>query len=360
MSVTRRSFLATASAAFACARFSFATEPASTRFDITQEAVKLFGPVELDYRSGWQSFGFDVPRGRILYTQPAPVDNDGGITSAKAAGELRVGALSLDGNREKGVMQFADFGHGGSTGVESAEDGTYLWVETDGVPHGEYCYGRRLARILWNSQKKRGPIQFKDLETKALPGSRIFTLKPGSTENSPSIDNDGKRLMLRYRWPGGNGKAAGMYYSIYNLSDVMREGDNAKPVFDAISEAEVLLAGNGKPYKPFQGMALHGDYGYILTGPKSKSQNDASDAPIHLICFRLGQNKLLKTAAPSTMGQTLSGREPEGVAVMADGAKTRICWAMKSDGRTLNAKGTVRQQLMTVYTQDRQISALLP
>lgn len=30
----------------------------------------------------------------------------------------------------------------------------------------------------------------------------------------------------------------------------------------------------------------------------------------------------------------------------------KLCWALKSDGKVLNQKGTVRQQLMTVYVQD--------
>ncbi len=327
------------------------------RFDITAKPKKFLGPLTLNYRSGWQSFGFDSLRNCFYYVQAAPIEKNGGITTARAAGQLRIGYFNLNGGHSNDFMQFDGFGHGGTTGIEAVDSGTYIWMETNGEPQGANNYGRRICCIKWHD-KASGPYKPNDIGTDTLPESHVYELKSGSTENSVNIDPVSRRLILRFRWPGGPNVAtpnypAGFYYSVYNLADIRNQGSKASPLHDFISETALLAKAGGDYYRAFQGVAIYGEYGYILMGEKTPECPTAKNSAVTLVCFRLDSESVPKhLAVDLLMGEELLYREPEGIAIVSIEGSLRLCYGLKSESR---CDHRTDPQLMTMYYHDRII-----
>lgn len=364
MPMDRRTFVKTA--AMSAAALSLgevalqdaeATVP-TTKFDISDPLsyITLFGPKPLDYRSGFQAFGFDPSRSLIFYAQPCPVGS-GGITTAKQNGQFRIGTLNYSGNPPSAdYMQFDGFGHAGTLGVQYTSNNTYIWVECDGEmrPDGNMA-GRRICRFKWRGSS-HGPYTYADVGDSTHPdtplyGSDHFMLKPGSHENSVNYCQASNRILLRYYWDGDTSHAAGYYFAVFQGNDVANHVAGATtPIVDWIPQASILTSYEAAH---FQSFAIYGNYGYIVSGPKSSEclPNPGQDARLVRFKFDVNNLDLQRQSHLPPLAQNLNYREPEGASVWIYQGTPRLCWGMKSDV-DCSASSTEEQRGSIYYTQN--------
>ncbi|WP_394437115.1 phage baseplate protein [Streptomyces sp. SGAir0957] len=203
-------------------------------------------------------------------------------------GDLCLNRLNLHGALT-GFMFLKGFGHGGAMGVERHGRGSRLWTEWDAHPASGYGRG-----VCW--------FRFVSGRTLSRSSARLTTYhpKPGSSSNSVTLDQRGRRLLLRY-------KAHGLpRFAVYDLARFVAR--DYRPLADfAQPDAHLGL--------PFQGMALHGNTLYQLMG----SGYDALNPPeaggntyLSRINWRTGTSHI---TFPERTAPHLSPREPEGLAV---------------------------------------------
>lgn len=335
-----------------------ATVP-TTKFDVSDpfSYTTQFSKKALDYRSGFQSFGFDPYRSLVFYAQPCPA-TDGGITVAKQRGEFRIATLNYSGNPpDSGYMQFTGFGHGGTMGIQYTENNTYIWIETDAEvrPDGNK-YGKRICRLKYRGNN-HGPFDYSDVgdsthPNTALAGSDHFMLKPGSHENSVNYCQASNRILLRYYWDGDSSHVAGYYFAVFQGNDVANHVAGATtPIVDWIPQASILTSYEAAH---FQSFALYGNYGYIVAGPKSDDCPQAAPGrDARLVRFKCNPTSLdlQRQSHLPPLAPALNYREPEGAAIWIYNGSPRLCWGMKSD-IDCSAAATEEQRGSIYYTDN--------
>ncbi|MBE7187537.1 hypothetical protein [Jatrophihabitans endophyticus] len=280
-------------------------------FDVGQSGGDAFGPVKLsEPDDGWQSMSVDQVNGRIYYSQ-AP---------NRTPGNMRISYLQGNGATISATnyMQFDNFGHGQAIGIERLTNDTYIWMECD-PPAGSHT-GTKFCRVKW---REHDGHSYTLEEAMKLDGFEMYNLVPDSVGVCCTIDPEGKRLLIRY---APKAHQYQHHYRVFDLESVKQR--KAKTLYPPHSETTLLqhvpaTNSNGKP-RNFQGMAIYGDYGYLLTGhewfvghgdgahtqcrPPSGDKGD-----IHLTVFDLRTGK--SKSARTTAHYTYNYREPEGLAV---------------------------------------------
>ncbi|MFD9123678.1 hypothetical protein [Kitasatospora sp. NPDC059571] len=260
-----------------------------------------------------QSFGFDVPNGRILVAQ----------IQKRAEGNLRLSRLTLDGDLD-GEMVLQGFGHGGQIGVEPDGDGTWVWVETDPAVTGRSAWGRRIARLRF--------------EDGATVGSgdrtvRTWDIVPGGTRLTCSVDTRFGQLAVRYS------RAGAVRFRVLDLASVKA----GRPAVRYDLPAPPPHATAQNPHPDSQGFAVYGSTLYTLEGnPYSEANTAEQRGNAYLTCTdmavrggRVVESRLI------TDGLKLPFREPEGVAVLlpdGNGGPERLAFGFASidpDGNRL-------------------------
>ncbi|MET9291131.1 teichoic acid biosynthesis protein C [Streptomyces sp. NPDC003077] len=281
------------------------------------DGIRLTGPARLlidrrrlAHTTVLQSFAFDERRGHLYAIQVM----EGGVRlpgepraygheERRRRGDLCLNRLTTRGDR-LGHMFLLGFGHGGAFGLEDGgAGGPALWTEWDDNPVSGY--GRGICRF-----------HFRHGAVLRARGSGLATYRPlpGTTKNHPAIDPATGRLLLRYR-------RRGRYrYAVYDLRRFAAR--DYRPLADLPQPA----AG-----PPFQGMALHGDHVYQLTGSGYGPGNPpSSGGNVRLQRVDLHTGRVDQQIRVG-FGQGLRPREPEGLAVLrGHGGSSRLCLALTS------------------------------
>ncbi|MDN0197127.1 Teichoic acid biosynthesis protein C (Precursor) [Streptomyces sp. S.PNR 29] len=251
------------------------------RIDLTAPAVRRLWKKALREPTVLQSFAFDEAHQHLYVVQV----RRGGA----AAGNLCLNKLDLEGNR-LGHMYLHGFGHGVSTGVQNAADGT-VWIWTEADAEGGYGQGVTRFRFFHGAVRTGADV-------------KIRHSIPGSTNNQPSVCMASGRIAVRYR-TGGTPR-----YRVWDL-DAFVARDYGRPLADLPQ-----TGAHPDPAVPFQGYALHGDHIYQLAGT---AYDDATNPPAehgntYLSCLDIRTGDLVQRQRTEA-GHSLDFREPEGLAV---------------------------------------------
>ncbi|MFG2196291.1 teichoic acid biosynthesis protein C [Streptomyces sp. NPDC048639] len=303
---TAASLTVTAAGPAAAAPRTRAAESRSTQapaadapFDLSLPSTRRLAEKPLHHTTVMQSFAFDESRRHIYAVQLI----SGGVqlpgesraythAERSLAGDLCMNRLSWDGALLD-RMYLKGFGHGTVMAVEDAppDSGTVtLWTECDVNP--ESGYGRAVGRF---------PYAAGTVLHSSDPAVTAHWPLPGTTNNAAALDQDRRRLLLRY------GLAGLRRYALYDLDAFIagrfvRRADFAQP------GTELAL--------PFQGMTLHGDYVYQMLGHTHDPDSpppDRGDALLYCIDARTGE--VVQQVRSDTV-YALNLREPEGLAVL--------------------------------------------
>jgi hypothetical protein len=267
---------------------------ASKMFDLSAPAAEVFRDKPLHNGTVLQSFAFDNENGRVFTVQlmaggqqlpgeSAPVSG-----SARGKnGDLALTRLDLSGG-ETGHMFLKGFGHGVQIGVEAAGDESYLWTETDSRTEGSDGWGTQLARFKFEDGK---------ILTPDSPELEKFRLIEGVDRTTVNIDPANGLLTMRYRKDGA------FRFALFDLESVKRH--------EYAPLADVPQPSMGT----FQGFASYGGYLYLLEGNSYGSNGSVEPTGNTFItCVDWQTGKVLDKQRVSA-GNTLSFREPEGLAI---------------------------------------------
>lgn len=288
--------------------------PTSKRFKLDGTGGQLLWKRPLHEKT-WmlQSFGFDNTHQRGYFAQVKPGSDSGDLWITKtdvAGGEL-------------GAMKLRGFGHGVQIGVEPSGSGTYLWTESHATGSG---FGSRMARFAFRDGATITPDS---------PGvqDRTPDLDNLNTNPQPAIDPVHDRLLVRFK--NHNAKARIVVFTM----DDAREGKLGTK--QRLAEWGLPDRGEWGKTNPFQGFAGYGRYVYLLEGRKAGTS--------YLSCVDLNSGKVVHDRFPTTAGQSLTHREPEGMAIQLAGGRPRLAFGLSSrpDG--------VRDYRASVFYKDQLI-----
>ncbi|AQU67478.1 hypothetical protein BBN63_15725 [Streptomyces niveus] len=297
----------------------FAADPAQADVDPSQHFV-LDGaggdPVvrKTLHQPYWamQSFAFDHVHGHIYFVQTKP-----GSTN----GDLWVSRTDLSGN-VLGSMALHSFDHGSSMGIQPDASGSpYVWLagdwrkpDPDTAPNSH-----TICRIKY---KDGGLIDYH-----TSPGVSEFNIGLSDFVDCPrpSIDPYTNRLLVRYM-----GTTSPWRLALFNLSDVLAggiHGDTPVLAKRALpTNAQLGLAESDH----FQGLTSYGQYVYLsYGGPPAKPSDPAK--PSYLV--RLDMNQTggqYNEKFPTGAGNSLPGREPQGMAIWRSSAGPRLAFGFSS------------------------------
>ncbi|SDE56303.1 hypothetical protein SAMN02799630_05474 [Paenibacillus sp. UNCCL117] len=266
----------------------------SKLFDLSDPAEEIIREKTLHNGTVLQSFAYDnvnrhiyvvqlMAGGQQLPGESAPVSG----ANRDLNGDLTLTQLDWEGN-ETGHMFLKGFGHGVQIGVEPVGQTAYLWTETDSVAEGTSGWGTKLARFAFENGK---------ILTPDSPELEKHQLIPGADRTTVNIDQAHGLLTMRYR------QAGVFHFAVYDLQQV-KEGEY-------VPLADVLQPAVGT----FQGFASFGGFLYLLEGNSYGSNGSTAPAGntyVTIVDLPSGEvvDKQLMTA-----GDTLSFREPEGMAI---------------------------------------------
>ncbi|MDQ1914834.1 hypothetical protein RAC89_31100 [Paenibacillus sp. GD4] len=275
---------------------SLAERPAleSKMFVLSGTANELFRDKALHNGTVLQSFAFDnvnqhiyvvqlMAGGQQLPGETAPVSG----ANRDKNGDLTLTQLDMEGNK-LGYMFLKGFGHGVQIGVETVGDKAYLWTETDSVTEGSSGWGTQIARF---------PFENGKILTPSSPELEKHRLVEGADRTTVNIDAATGQLTMRYRKDGS------FRFGVYPLEEVKK--GNYTPIAD-VPQPTVGT---------FQGFASYGGYLYLLEGNAYGSSGSVApegNTYITAVDWKTGEvlDKELMTA-----GQSLTFREPEGMAI---------------------------------------------
>jgi hypothetical protein len=262
--------------------------PTSPRFDLAAPSYDLFRNRRLHDDTVQQGFAFDSVNKRLFVAQR----RNG---SGEKSGDLCITELDLKGNHVS-AMHLKGFGHGVSFGVEPRGRDSWLWMEVDANSNG---YGTRLGRF-----------KFVRGGTLSHTSSAIKKYRPvaGAVEFTCSIDHVHGIMLVRYHKNGAKHLAA------YRMSQATT-GDFGKPLAN-IKQPSI-------PGTP-QGYTSYGRYLYYLTG-NSYSAHNPRPGNARLTCVDLNTGAVKQGPVLTKAGESLSFREPEGLAVhRTDSGQARL------------------------------------
>jgi hypothetical protein len=208
-------------------------------------------------------------------------------------GDLTLTKLDISGNK-LGYMFLKGFGHGVQIGVETVGDEAYLWTETDSVAEGKDGWGTKITRFKFENEK---------ILTPSSPELEKHQLVEGADRTTVNIDEANGLLTMRYRKDGA------FHFGVYALEDVKR--NQYKPLADVL---QPVLG-------TFQGFASYGGYLYLLEGNAYGSPGSvAPTGNTYITAVDLNTGDVVDKQLISA-GDTLSFREPEGLAIRIPNAK---------------------------------------
>ncbi|MEV6316661.1 teichoic acid biosynthesis protein C [Streptomyces sp. NPDC051776] len=297
---------------------------AEAPFDLSLPSTRWIAEKPLHHTTVMQSFGFDESRRHIYAVQLI----SGGVqlpgesraythAERSLAGDLCMNRLSWDGTLLD-RMYLKGFGHGTVMAVEDARADSgpvTLWTECDANPVSGY--GRAIGRF---------PYAAGTVLHSTDPAVSLHWALPGTTNNTAALDQDSRRLLLRYAI-GGFRRYALFDLDAFTAGRYVRRADFAQP------GTELAL--------PFQGMTLHGDYAYQMLGHSHDPDSpppDRGDTLLYCIDVRTGE--VVQQVRSDTV-YALNLREPEGLAVLRSEGP-RLCMGY--------ASGPVGARKLSVYT----------
>ncbi|TDC23029.1 hypothetical protein E1265_14010 [Streptomyces sp. 8K308] len=252
-----------------------------------------------------QSFAYDNDRQQIYFVQ-----YDSTNTDPARVGDLWVTRTDVTGN-QLGAMRLRGFGHGVQIGVEPYRGEAYLWTEWRTGLDG---YGTRIGRFRFaNGATLAADDPSIQDRTPAVGGPMI--------EPQPAIDPWTNRLLVRFKVAADTPRIV-----VFDLDDA-----RAGRLGSAHRLAERALPSRGAwgADHPFQGFAGCGRYVYLLEG--------AVGGDAHLTAVDLndeGQSTVVDRFVTDA-GQSLAGREPQGMAVWIVSGAPRLAFGFHSNSRGL-------------------------
>ncbi|WP_248928859.1 hypothetical protein [Paenibacillus hamazuiensis] len=304
----------------------------SKMFVLSAPAAELIRDKALHNGTVLQSFAFDNVNQRIYVVQlmaggqKLPGES-GAVSGANRDknGDLALTELDMQGN-ETGYMFLKGFGHGVQIGVEAIGGTSYLWTETDAVTEGSSGWGTQIARFAFENGK---------ILTKDSPELEKHRLIEGADRTTVNIDPANDLLTMRYR------KNGAFRFGVYNLEDVKQR--NYTPIAD-VPQPTVGT---------FQGFASYGGYLYLLEGNSygsGGSVEPVGNTYITAVDLQTGEvlDKQLITA-----GDTLTFREPEGLAIRLPDVKH----PQKAELSFGFASNFTPNRLANIYSIDRLLPA---
>lgn len=304
----------------------------SKMFVLSEPANELIRDKALHNGTVLQSFAFDnvnqhiylvqlMAGGQQLPGETAPVSG----SRRDLNGDLALTQLDSSG-KELGYMILKGFGHGVQIGVETVGGTAYLWTETDSVAEGTSGWGTQLARF---------PFENGKILSSSSPELDKYRLVEGADRTTVSIDAANGLLTMRYRKDGA------FHFGVYDLEEVKRRK------FAPLADVPQPTVGT------FQGFASYGGYLYLLEGNSYGSAG--STAPIgntyiNAVDLKTGDvlDKQLITA-----GDTLTFREPEGMAIRIPDVKH----PQKAQLAFGFASNFTPSRLANIYALDRLLPA---
>ncbi|MGW7366874.1 phage baseplate protein [Streptomyces sp. NPDC054841] len=247
-----------------------------------------------------QSFAYDHFNGHLYIAQGKPGSDTGDVWMNKT---------DLHGN-VLGTMALHGFGHASSMCVEPVSGAVpFLWLEGDSVRGA----GRRLARF-----------RYRDGGTLDYGSSSIYDRTPTISSYRdlprPAIDPYTNRLLIRYATATSESREWRIV--LFSLADAVNGnlGDGNRLIERAIPNNDELGLSDSHL---FQGITAYGQYAYLLYG--------GSGTASYLV--RLDMNKTggsYEEKFLTNAGQSLPGREPEGIAIWRDSSGPRLAFGFSA------------------------------
>ncbi|MBF8186147.1 hypothetical protein ITP53_10380 [Nonomuraea sp. K274] len=275
--------------------------PDSPRFDLAGAGGNPVWKQSLHANWVMQSFAYDNVHQHIYFAQVNSQNSD-----PDHVGDLWITKTDTSG-RELGSMALHNFGHGVSIAAEPYDGSVYLWTEWQSSASG---FGTRIGRFRFVDgavlEKNSGAIQDR---TPSIGGTMI--------NPQPAIDPSTDRLLVRYKTGtdlprivafNGNDARAGRLASEHRLAE------RALPSRGAWGSSN-----------PFQGFTAYGRYAYLLEGK--------ANGPSYITVIDLndtGQSTVIDRWETKA-GESLSGREPQGMAIWMHSSGPRLAFGFHSN-----------------------------
>ncbi|MFJ9588675.1 phage baseplate protein [Streptomyces acidicola] len=259
-----------------------------------------------------QSFAFDHVHGHIYFVQ---------TKVGSKTGDLWVTRTDLSGN-VLGSMALHSFDHGSSMGVQPDTSGSpFIWLA------GDY---RSLKPDTDPNSHTICRIKYKDgglIDYHTSPGVAEFKIGLSDFLDCPrpSIDPYTNRLLVRYM-----GTTSPWRLALFNLSDVIARGinDDTRPLAKRALPTNAQLGLSDSDL--FQGVTSYGQYAYLSYGGAPAKPSDPAK-PSYLVRLDMNQtggqyNEKFQTTA----GNSLPGREPQGMAIWRSSSGPRLAFGFSS------------------------------
>ncbi|MEU0820325.1 phage baseplate protein [Streptomyces mirabilis] len=251
-----------------------------------------------------QSFAYDNVNQHIYFAQ-----SNTSNTNPDNVGDLWITKTDTSGN-ELGSMALHNFGHGVSIAVEPYQGAVYLWTEW--WTNMDTGFGTRIGRFKFVNgatlEMTDGSIQ-----------DRTPSIADTMVNPQPAIDPSTDRLWVRYKVDTDMPRIVG-----FDMSDARAGRLTEKPDY-RLAERALPSRGDWGKANPFQGFAVYGRYAYILEG--------AANGPSYISVIDLngsGQSTVVDKWE-TTAGQSLTGREPQGMAIWLASGAARLAFGFHSN-----------------------------
>ncbi|MDP9849572.1 hypothetical protein [Streptosporangium lutulentum] len=280
---------------FAGAGVAHADVPPSPRFAFAGSGGDPI--IRKSLHANWvmQSFAYDNVNRHVYFVQ-----HNSQNTDPANAGDMWVTKTDLAGNR-LGSMALHNFGHGVQIGVEPHDGAVYLWTEwQDRNPPTDF--GNKIGRFRFVNgavlERDSGAIQDRT--------PTLGNMHPESANPQPAIDPSTDRLVVRFRDADKN-----MRIVLFRMSDARagRLGREHRLAERALPTRDAAWA----RANPFQGFTAYGQYAYLIEG--------GVGATSYLTAVDLNDvgQSVAQDRWPTTAGESLHGREPQGMAIWLAG-----------------------------------------
>ncbi|GAB2889520.1 phage baseplate protein [Streptomyces mayteni] len=247
-----------------------------------------------------QSFAYDSVNSQIYFAQHKVGGDNGDLWLSKT--DLSGTVLS--------TMAIHGFGHGSSMGVESAGVGTppFIWIESHSVNDA----GTRIARFRWSDG---GELD----STSPTIQNRTPTVSTFAHSPRPAFDSHYGRMLFRYH--SGSGSRP-WRLALFSQADAVagRLGDGTRLTERAIpTNQELGLTGDDL----FQGITACGRYAYLLFGGTNRTS--------YLVTLDMNATAdSYVEKYPTSAGQSLPGREAQGIAIWRVNGAPRLAFGYSS------------------------------
>ncbi|MEV0381219.1 hypothetical protein [Nonomuraea sp. NPDC050643] len=275
--------------------------PDSPRFDLGGPGGNPVWKRSLHANWVLQSFAYDNVNQHIYFAQVNSQNTD-----PAHVGDLWITKTDTSG-RELGSMALHGFGHGVSIAVEPYEGSVHLWTEWMTSTGG---FGTRVGRFAFRDgvvlEQGSGAVQ-----------DRTPTIGDTMINPQPAIDPSTGRLLVRYKTGVDQPRIV-----VFDLADA-RAGRLAAE--HRLAERALPARGAWAADNPFQGHTAYGRYTYLLEG--------RAGGPSYITVVDLngtGQSTVVDRA-PTTAGESLPGREPQGMAIWTHASGPRLAFGFHSN-----------------------------